>query len=783
MRKITLECLKLKFFAAYPSEPSLIAQSIEEAEKTNSSHIQFDTWRTTFGPGRIIDQSVLPFIEQSDGLICDISVPNDNVFFEIGYAIGLAKPIIPIVNESISGAGGYLRTLGLLDNVGQIRYENSTDLVYKLQSKPVPSPLFASPTSKISSQPLLVLDSLRRNEVSTKLISAVKELVKFFRTVDPQEEYGLSARTVWELTTESTGVIVTIYSQTRDDWQLHNIRASFLSGLALAQNKECLILIDPEARKPLDYIDICKTIKHPDHVREAVEALIPRLYTKQLDAKKGNGRKSSRLISSISVGSNAAENEMRDLKDYFVETHDFKNALNGRGRLIVGRKGSGKTAIFWRVRDTARENSNKELVLDLKPDGYQLRKFKEQLVKLLAAGTKEHTLTAFWEYIIYGEIIHKIFESDYPKFYGKNPQITKMLDELSPIKEKMFEAREGDFSERMIGLIRQVNGRFKEQYGANESISLHTAQVTELLYEADFREIHRKVNQYLATRDRGLLLIDNVDKGWGAHGVDDDDVLIVSTLIDALRKVERQALKADAKLDWLLFLRNDVFELLVDRQNDRGKDGKIIVDWDSKAALSKVIEERISASSYDAFGKEVSWAELAIPVIEGEPSLDWMIARTLMRPRYLIQLCDECIGHADAAGNERIDYNDFMEGFRNFSLDIIGNTNFELRDVEPVAEDALYALIGIRRITTIGEVKEALINEGFQIESADRIINLFFWFAVLGTETPNGGEKYIYDYRYDAKIFEKMRNTSLGDKEVVFINPAFAKGLDCVDLI
>lgn len=773
----------MKYFAAYPSTPPLIAQSIEEAEKTNSSYIQFETWRTTFGPGRIIDQSVLPCIEQSDGLICDITVPNDNVFFEIGYAIGLSKPIIPIINESINDAGAYLRKLGLLDNVGQIRYENSLDLIRELQSYSVPAPLFSAHAAKISSQPLLVLDSLRRNEVSTKLISAVKDLAKFFRTVDPQEEYRLSARTIWELVTESTGIIVTIYSQERDDWQLHNIRASFLSGLALAQNKEALILIDPDARKPLDYIDICKTIKHPDHVREAVEALIPRLYAKQLDAKKATGKKSQRLISQISVGANAAENEMRDLKEYFVETHDFKNALNGRGRLIVGRKGSGKTAIFWRVRDTARENSNRELVLDLKPDGYQLRKFKEQLVKLLAAGTKEHTLTAFWEYIIYGEIIHKIFESDYPKFYGKNPQLTAILDELTPIKEKMFEAREGDFSERMIGLIRQVNERFKEQYGTREGVSLHTAQVTELLYEADIRDIHRKVTQYLATRDRGMLLIDNVDKGWGAHGVDDDDVLIVSTLIDALRKVERQALRANGKLDWLLFLRNDVFELLVDQQNDRGKDGKIIVDWDSRAALSKVIEERISASGLDTVNRDVSWGEIAIPSIEGEASLDWMINRTLMRPRYLIQLCDECIGHADAAGNERIEESDFDEGFRNFSLDIIGNTNFELRDVEPLAEDALYALIGMHRVTTVGEVKAALIQEGYSKESVERIIYLFFWFAVLGAKTPNGGEKYIYDYRYDMKIFGKMRSSSMGDDEVVFVNPAFAKGLDCIDLI
>lgn len=771
------------YFAAYPSNPPQISQSIEELEKKNSSHIQFQTWRQTFGPGRLIDQSVLPFIEDSKGLICDITVPNDNVFFEIGYAVGLCKPIIPIVNSSISHAGEYLRKLGLLDNVGQIRYENSDDLRYKLDSYKEPSPLFVKSNVKISRQPLLVLDPLRRNEVSTKLISTVKDLVTYFRTVDPQEEYRLSARRAWDLVSESTGIVVTVFSRVRDDWELHNLRAAFLSGLAIGLQRECLILVDPDASKPLDYIDICQTIKLPEHVKEAITDLVPKLYQKQLNVQQTSKKTSGSILSSISVGANAAENEMRDLKDYFVETHDFKNALNGRGRLVVGRKGSGKTAIFWRVRDTARENANRELVLDLKPDGYQLRKFKEQLVKLLAAGTKEHTLTAFWEYIIYGEIIHKIFESDFGKLYGKNSQITSKLDELRPLWEKLFEAREGDFSERMIGVIRQVNERFKEKYGSEGVVSLHTAQVTELLYDAGIRELHKKVNEYLSLRERGLVLVDNIDKGWGAHGVDDDDVLIVSTLIDALRKVERQAAKADAKLDWLLFLRSDVFELLVDNQNDRGKDGKIIVDWSNKAALGKVIQERISASGQGSMGRETLWSDISAPVVDEESSLDWMISRTLMRPRYLIQLCDECIGHAHASVHERIEVEDFREGFRNFSLDVLGNTNFEMRDIYPQSEDAIYALIGLRRRVTLGEIRRSLSKDGFSQEEAERCIDLFFWFAVLGANTQSGSEKYIYDFRYDIKIFDKMRNSSLGDDEVVFINRAFALGLDCVDLI
>lgn len=772
----------MKFFAAYPSEPVHVSHSIESAEKTNSSHIQFDTWKSTFGAGKIIDQSVLPEILNSDGLICDISVPNENVFFEVGYAIGCGKPIIPIINTSINNAGHYLRQLGILDNVGQIRYENSQDLIFQLQSHPIPSPLFAEPNFEISKQPLLVLDAKKRNEFTSKLISAVKDIAKFFRTFDPQEEYRMSARAAWELVNESNCVVVTIFDNTRDDYELHNIRAAFLSGMAIALEKECLILVDPNARKPLDYIDICKTVRHPDDIRDSISDILPKLYQQQISGGGTSKSKNSSALSHISVGSNAAENEMRELENYFIETHEFKNALEGRGRLIVGRKGAGKTAIFWRVRDTARKYSNTELVVDLKPDGYQLRKFKEQLVSLLADGTKEHTLTAFWEYVIYSEIIYKIFDGDYGKLYGRDPKLTEIFDKLSPLRDEVFKAREGDFSERMLGLIREINTKFYDKYGGQENVALQTAEVTELLYATDIRKIQQATIEYLGTRRRGILLIDNIDKGWGAHGVDSDDVLIVSTLIDALRKIERQTAKKQAKLDWLLFLRNDVFELLVDQQNDRGKDGKIIVDWDSEAALEQVIQSRIKASSSSRLGKELDWYDISIPTIGGEKSLSWLTKRSLMRPRYLIQLCDECIGHADARGNGRIEDDDLILGFRNYSLDIIGNTSFEMRDVAPYSEDSIYALIGISRRCTIGDLKEALRQDGF-LDHIDEIIELFFWFAVIGAETRNGEEKYIYDFRYDLKLFSKMRQSKLRDDEVIFINQAFAQGLDCTDLI
>ena len=49
-----------------------------------------------------------------------------------------------------------------------------------------------------------------------------------------------------------------------------------------------------------------------------------------------------------------AENEMTTLDNYDVNTDEYKRVLSGSARLAVGRKGSGKTALFFQAGDYSR---------------------------------------------------------------------------------------------------------------------------------------------------------------------------------------------------------------------------------------------------------------------------------------------------------------------------------------------------------------------------------------------------------------------------------------------
>ena len=79
----------------------------------------------------------------------------------------------------------------------------------------------------------------------------------------------------------------------------------------------------------------------------------------------------------LSVGDPMAENEMATLSNYFFLTDEYHRVLRGEVNLVVGRKGMGKTALFTQIREKIRSDKS-NIVVDLKPEGYQLKKLKKK---------------------------------------------------------------------------------------------------------------------------------------------------------------------------------------------------------------------------------------------------------------------------------------------------------------------------------------------------------------------------------------------------------------------
>jgi hypothetical protein len=209
----------------------------------------------------------------------------------------------------------------------------------------------------------------------------------------------------------------------------NNLRGAFIAGLGAGLDKETLILQEGDEPVPIDYRDLVRIYKNSLDIDKYINELAPRV-TEELQEFSGELLlRPQRLLEKLDLGNPAAENEIRNLASYYVDTDEFQKVQAGSVRLAVGRKGSGKTALFFRLRDNVRRHKQ-NIVLDLRPEGHQLKRLKFLVLDQLQDAVKEHVATAFWEYLLLLEISHKILRSDH-LYHQRNHNLSIPYKELS----------------------------------------------------------------------------------------------------------------------------------------------------------------------------------------------------------------------------------------------------------------------------------------------------------------------------------------------------------------
>jgi hypothetical protein len=397
-------------FFAYPSSPPDLAGPITAAaERLRQTGTDVVAWPAMPTFGANIPDEVRTAIQDSDIFFADLTRTNLNVYFEAGFAIGLGKTFAPLINTSFSGATDSVRDLGLFTNIGFKGYENSAQLCNIVPSVTITS-LYELYAMDINfAQPIFLLDTLRKTEFRNSIVSAVKASRSHFRSFDPVETPRISVVQLVAEITSSSGVIVPFLASHVDDAERHNLRGAVAAGLALGLGRDALILTDQaEERGPTDYSDNIIVLADQSRIAERVSEFSSDAVLTAQDIPVKPKREDRSLLQSLSLGASAAENEFRTLGSYFVETSEYLRAARGEISIITGRKGSGKSAIFFQVRDNARRRRG-SINVDLKPESHQLSSFREQILSTSAAGVFEHTIAAFWYFVSLSEILLNIY--------------------------------------------------------------------------------------------------------------------------------------------------------------------------------------------------------------------------------------------------------------------------------------------------------------------------------------------------------------------------------------
>jgi hypothetical protein len=78
--------------------------------------------------GLPITDPIFTKIAKADFLAADITFLNENVVFEIGYAIGARKRCLLFVNSALKGDRDLASNIGIFDTLGYESYDNSKAL-------------------------------------------------------------------------------------------------------------------------------------------------------------------------------------------------------------------------------------------------------------------------------------------------------------------------------------------------------------------------------------------------------------------------------------------------------------------------------------------------------------------------------------------------------------------------------------------------------------------------------------------------------------------------------
>jgi hypothetical protein len=224
----------------------------------------------------------------------------------------------------------------------------------------------------------------------------------------------------------------------------------------------------------------------------------------------------------------------------------------------------------------------------------------------------------------------------------------------------------------------------------------------------------------------------------------------------------------------VVFIRNDIYQHLILEPAERGKETAAMLDWNDAELFKDVIGRRIAQSTKLSLSFDEIWGTFFTPHVRGEDSVQFILNRTLMRPREVLRFVRESINTAINRKHEKVTEQDILDAERSYSADALVDICLEMKDVKPEYDNVPYAFIGAGITLFLTEVELKLREVGIPVTEAERVIELLLWFGVLGIYVSEDEERYSYQYEHNPK------RMSAGLKNFAYcIHPAFRVALGC----
>lgn len=373
------------------------------------------------------------------------------------------------------------------------------------------------------------------------------------------------------------------------------------------------------------------------------------------------------------VGVADAKADSATLLVNFVETGDYDaiTDFTKPERFILGRAGVGKTALITRL---AHEKDN---VITIEPESLSLGYISNStIIQTLSELGVDFGLfyKLLWRHVLVVEILkHHFGISD------ENTQVS-VLDKLrsmfsqnkqtkSHIKALEYMEKFGNkFWEETNHRIKEIKEKIESDLEGELGANIHTIKAsikagTKVTNEQTIEIIHKAqdiINSVQMKELSGLmnmlddaiddrqkhyyLIIDKLDESWVDENIRYE---LIMALIETIKDF---AVVKQVKP--MVVLRSDLLSKVYDQtsragfQEEKFASLNLHVSW-TKEQMAEMLDKRIDYLIKSRYTKKVvTHLDILPDFVKGRPALDYMIDRTLMRPRDLIDFFNTCIEEA-----------------------------------------------------------------------------------------------------------------------------------------
>jgi len=377
-------------------------------------------------------------------------------------------------------------------------------------------------------------------------------------------------------------------------------------------------------------------------------------------------------VDRLFFGRDDAETDLTDglLRQSFLRTYAYGAVLGGRKSLVIGRKGSGKSAICRMLNADGGYPGDTVLITPDDAAGDEIRRFALQGL------TEDTAKSLIWRYV---------FAVHAARHLVRHSREAHSLPKVKSVRAlwKFLQSNGETQDEHLYDRLRRGTSRLQT---AELSLSAFGVEAVlglgaESAATAGAASEGARALRQLEVLERGvaaafeelgcaaqhpplLFLVDQLENIWGTD--QDSHALVTGLLLAAKYVTTKYSSDYNKAVRCALFLRADIYDTLNFVDGDRFRVDELRITW-PRTDLRDLALARAGASLDGPLTRDQLWSGIFSGSVHGEPVDDYLFTRALARPRDVLQLLTACRDIAHEQGHQQVLETDVVNAVLRFS--------------------------------------------------------------------------------------------------------------------